>query len=166
VAPQRISAGAGSTGAFNKDKQSLEQAGAYRTLVSVGLRFDDTPRYRLVSSRRHGVGMRRRFRRRGSRLALRRLARAELRSGHGEYPSARLIDRIRRGRDLPRQKRAARRCVSLDLKQHRIDYSGCGEPKLRSVRCWTFFCRSKEAAPLAQTGPDRIRNTRKCRITV
>lgn len=92
--------------------------------------------------------------------------RAELCNGRGDCPSPRSIDRIRRGRDPPRQKTGARRCVSLDLKQHRIDYPGCGEPKLQSVRCWTFFCRSKERAPLAQTGPDPIRSTRKCRISV
>ena len=68
---------------------------------------------------------------------------AELCNRRVDCLGAHLIDRIRRGRNPPHQKIAARRCVSLDSTQHRIGSPVCGEPKLRSVRYRTF-----SAAPM------------------
>jgi hypothetical protein len=68
---------------------------------------------------------------------------AELYNRRVDCLGAHLIDRIRRGRNPPHQKIAARRCVALDSMQHRIGSPVCGEPKLRSVRYGTF-----SAAPM------------------
>jgi hypothetical protein len=53
--PQRKSpsAGCNRTGAFYKGKVEFGAPGAYRTIVSVGSRFDYTPRSRLTLLRRH-----------------------------------------------------------------------------------------------------------------